>query len=65
MRLVHQARSRTERGWITPLLAIMGYRASTTSASIETRDHRCQHLAEVPVEGIDFAPFALDSAETA
>jgi hypothetical protein len=34
-------------------------------ASIGTRDHRCQHLAEVPVEGLDFVPVALDSAETA
>jgi hypothetical protein len=65
MRLGHQARRRQERGWITPMMAITRHSELTMRASIVNLDHRCQHLADVPVEGLDFVPVALDSPEPA
>jgi hypothetical protein len=44
---------------------ITGHRKSAMRTSIVTLDHRCQTLADVTVEGIDFVPFALDSTEKA
>jgi hypothetical protein len=61
MSLKRQALSRQGRCGITPRMAIMGHRERTIRASIVTLEHRCQHLADVLGEGIDFTPCALDS----
>jgi hypothetical protein len=65
MSLVRPALSRKVCCWIEPLMEITGHRKRTMSALIVTLDHLWRHLADVTVEGADFAPFALDSTEYA
>jgi hypothetical protein len=65
MSLMRQALRRQGRCGIAPWIAITEHRESTIRAPIVTLDHRCQHLAYVAVEGIDFVPFALDSTDQA
>jgi hypothetical protein len=50
-------------GWIEHPMAITG-RAHDARVD-RAADHWCHKPADVPGEGIDFAPFALDSTEKA